>query len=134
MGRLLVTEGSLRYGDNCRLVVEVDPDLANFYRSLVPFPCQRPRYPPHVTVVRAGLETPPNLEAWGRYEGQSVRIAYDPFIRWGATYLWLNVWCDQLKKIREELGLEPLSEWCLPPGGAFACFHMTLGNMKNLPP
>jgi hypothetical protein len=115
------------------LVVEVDPGLAAFYRSLVPssIPFRKPRWPPHITVVRALKEQPGNLGAWGRYEGQAVRFDYDPYIHIDQTYLWLNVWCDRLKVVREELGLPPESEWTRPPSGGRQCFHTTLGNMPT---
>ncbi|KKM24864.1 hypothetical protein LCGC14_1600840 [marine sediment metagenome] len=43
-----------------RLVVRVDEDLAAFYRMLIPpsVPVNKPRWPAHITVVRAVKEMP----------------------------------------------------------------------------
>jgi hypothetical protein len=124
--------GTLRYGADFRLTVEVDEGLAALYRSLLPkhIAVNRPRWDPHITVVRAGKETPSIVEHWGRYEGEDVIFGYDPDIRIDPVYLWLNCWCDRLAEIREELGLPAKSRWTLPPSGGHQCFHLTIANKK----
>jgi len=130
---MLSAVGRLRYEPDYRLVLEADKDFAAYYRSLFPedLAVQVPRWPPHVTVVRAEKEAPTNLEAWGKYEGEEVEFHYDPEVRIDKVYYWLNVWCDRLVEIREELGLPPKSRWTKPPSGGFQCFHLTIGNKKN---
>jgi len=128
---MLTAVGILRYTGGERLVVEVDEDFGRYYRRLIPksYPTQKPRWPPHITVVRAGKDIPVNMEAWGRYEGAEVEFSYDPELRLDKVYYWLNVWCDRLSKIRQELGLPPKSRWTRPPD-AHECFHITIANRK----
>lgn len=129
---MLTSIGTLRYEPEHRLILEVSPDLAAYYRSLMPkvLAVQKPRWPPHVTVVRSEKETPVYLEHWGKYDGEEVEFNYDPEIHIDKTYYWLNVWCDRLVTVREELGLPPKSRWTRPPSGGFQCFHVTIGNKK----
>jgi len=59
-----VGEGTLvysRYRGDFKLIVEVDPGIAVFYRTLIPksVSIQSPKYTPHITVIRK--ETPPHL-------------------------------------------------------------------------
>lgn len=125
--------GTLCYGDNHRLTVDIDPGLASFYRRLMPknLKAQKPRWPTHITVVRAEKETPVNLEHWGKYDGEEVTFMYDNNLYIDRHYYWLNVWCDRLSEIRTELGLPPKSRWTRPPSGGFhECFHITVANKK----
>jgi hypothetical protein len=125
--------GTLIYEPDHRLVMTVDPGLTAYYRSMIPksMPVQKPRWPAHATVVRTGKETPVHLQHWGKYEGEEVEFSYDPDIKLNRTYYWLNVWCDRLADIREELGLKPKSRWTKPPSGFHQCFHVTVANKKN---
>lgn len=115
-----------------RLVVNVDQQISDYYRSLIPkyISVNRQRYAAHISVVRK--ETPIHLELWGKYEAQEVEYFYSPMIHFGKVYCWLNVFSQRLEEIRLELGLPVSSEYTLPPEGFVKCFHMTLGNMKDL--
>lgn len=129
--------GTLRYtnDDGHRLVVDVCEDFGRYYRRLIPksYPTQRPRWPPHITVVRAGKEKPSSLgmEFWGEYEGSEVEFSYDPELRLDRVYYWLNVTSRRLSEIRMELGLPAKSRWTRPPD-AQECFHITIANRKAL--
>jgi len=131
---MYTSTGVLRYSEDNgkKLIVEVDPDLANYYRRLIPkyFDVKRGKYDAHITVVRSYKETPPDLTAWGKYEGHEIDFLYEPIIRQGKIYWWLNVLCSRLEKIRLELGLEVSSPWTRPPEGFEKYFHITLGNTK----
>ena len=129
------SKGILRYGENSRLVVEVDRGLADYYRSLIPKwrEMQPQMHPPHITVVRTGKEEVPNKEFWGKHEGEEIEFFYDPTIKEGTVYYWLNVFSVRLEEIRRELGLPVQSEYTLPPEGYTKCFHMTLANKKERP-
>lgn len=129
----IVAIGVLSYCDGNRLTVDIDPGLGAYYRSMIPksVKVQKPRWPTHITVVRGDKETPVNLEHWGRYEGREVKFTYDPDLRIDEHYCWLNVWCDRLSEIREELGLPPKNRWTRPPSGRHhQCFHITIANKK----
>jgi hypothetical protein len=129
---MIESTGVLRYSrpeDRFKLVVEIDQAIALFYRALVPRSVRLnpTRYAPHITVVRD--EIPPNLEAWGKYEGHDLRFEYEPLVQRGEVYYWLNVFSDRLRSIRQELGLPPTSHLTRPPDDA-DCFHSTIGNLK----
>lgn len=138
MEMLYPSLGKLHYEDDggrYRLAVHVNQELANYYFSLIPkwIEVNRPRWPAHITVVRWEKETPVNLEFWGKYQGEAVEFFYSPVIHHGKVYFWLNCFCTQLEEIRRELGLPVRSEYTLPPEGFVKCFHMTIGNTKDVP-
>ena len=127
--------GILKYENNddfYKLIVEVDPNLALFYRSLIPKykGVTGQRYPPHISVVRK--EIPPNLALWGKYEESPVDFVYDSDIQNDDKYWWLNAFSTRLEEIRVELGLPVTSPFTRPPSGFLKCFHITLGNTKAL--
>lgn len=121
--------GVLRYHEELKLNVEVDPEIARFARALVPksVPLRRPRYAPHITVVRN--EAVPKPDLWGRHEGVFVPFDYEPFVLNDEVYFWLRVYSPLLTQVRLELGLAESSEWSRAPDGA-ETFHLTIGNLK----
>ena len=133
---MYTSEGILHYTqeDNIyRLVVNVDKELARYYRSLIPkcmFTNDGMRYDPHITVVRPVKEIPVNLQYWNKYQNKPVVFFYDSEIKFGKVYYWLNVFCKDLELIRLELGLPVVSEYTLPPEGFLKCFHLTIANQK----
>jgi hypothetical protein len=135
-GELFTSTGILRYSHNdeygYRLVMDVDRDLANYYRGLIPkwIKTNPQKYPPHVSIVRK--EVPKNLSVWGKYEGDSVEFTYSNVVHGGTVYYWMNVFSERLEEIRVELGLPVSSQYTLPPEGFVKCFHMTIGNLKGL--
>jgi hypothetical protein len=63
----------------------------------------RPAWASHITVIRN--EEPPNRDLWEKYNNQKVDFLYIPPVETNGEYFWLNVICDKLFQIREELGL-----------------------------
>jgi hypothetical protein len=128
------SSGILRYshaGDaGFKLIVEIDPGIAAFYRALIPkyIKTNPQKYDPHISVVRK--EHTVNMDFWGKYEGESVDFEYDSHIHHGKVYWWLNVFSARLEEIRAELGLPVSSEYTRPPEGYIKCFHTTIGNTK----
>lgn len=127
--------GKLRYShvhdDGVWLVLDVDEQIALYYRSFMPksYVYSVPRYPPHVSVVRR--ELPSNMDKWGKYDGHDVKFLYSEYIYIGKLYCWLDVFSPILENIREELGL-PVHSWItMPPDGFKRNFHMTICNFKN---
>lgn len=129
---LYKSEGILRYGDDNRLVVEVDQGIKEYYYSMIPksWHKQGLRHPAHITVVRTGKEIPPFPEHWWRYDGEKLVFEYSPIIHHGTVYYWLNTFCTRLEDIRQELGLSIRSEYTIPPQGFTKCFHISIGNKR----
>lgn len=128
-----MSNGQIVCDPSYRMIVQVCPGLASYYRSMIPKSrrAMKPRWPPHITVVRSEKETPVNKELWGTHHGELVEFRYEPKLRLDRTYYWLNVWSERLSEIRKELGLSPKSRWTRPPSGGFLeCFHITIANTK----
>lgn len=135
---MLTSSGTLHY-DNRRqdfghqkLVLSADQALSDLYRALCPkyLRLNPQRYPAHVSVVRK--EIPPQMEYWNKYEGEEIEFFYQPYVHGGTIYYWLNIFCTRLEEIRAELGLEVSSSFTRPPDGFVKCFHLTLGNIKQI--
>lgn len=129
------SNGILKYSKSdvgFKLIVEVDPGIALFYRALIPkyITFNPQRYAPHISVVRN--EIPPNIQYWGKYENQEVEFTYSNVIKNGKVYWWLDAFSNQLEDIRVELGLPISSEYTRPPDGFEKIFHITIGNQKDL--
>ncbi len=124
------SSGQLRYSDNYKINVEVDPEIARLYRWFVPksVGLNQTRFAPHITVVRN--EHLACLERWGLYEGEKIHFEYSPEIGCGEVYWWLRTWSPRLIEIRRGLGLPNSSQWSRPPGDE-ECFHITIGNLKG---
>lgn len=114
-------KGVFRYEPGVARVV-VDQGIADFYRSLIPksLPSNPTRYPAHISVIR---NESPNLELWNKYEGKIIHFTYSNQIFDNDTYYWLHVDCDELSKIRSELGLPPMPWWDNE-------YHITIANKK----
>ncbi len=122
--------GKLVYSDNpYKLIVSIDNDLGNYYRSLIPkyFRFQKPMYDTHISVIRN--ENIINLEHWRRFADQEIEFEYDNFIFEDSTYFWLAVECNLVKNIRTNLGLNPTSPITKSPSGDHD-FHITIANSK----
>ena len=124
--------GHLYYGDDHKLIVQIDQGISDYYRSLIPkhMEVSSPMWPAHITVVRTQKEIPTNLQFWKKYDYQPIEFYYSSIIDWDETYYWLDVYCKQLEFIRKELGLSNVSQYTLPPSGFKKVFHTTIGNKK----
>jgi hypothetical protein len=124
--------GTLIYSeDPYKLIVDVDNEIGNYYRLLIPkyFQVRKPMYSSHISVVRN--EVPPQVAHWGKYQGVEINFEYEPFIYGGELYYWLNAYSPMLEDIRLELGLPNLSKYTKSPDGSHR-FHITIGNTKHL--
>jgi hypothetical protein len=131
---LFQSKGILRYSktENAgyKLVVEIDPAISKFYRSLIPkyIKIQPQKYAPHISVVRKSYEL--DLSCWMSREGFAVSFFYCNVIRNCERYYWIDVFSIELEEIRKELGLPLHSRFIDPPKEYIHCFHITLGNIK----
>jgi hypothetical protein len=132
--KIFISNGKLQYSNNneYKLIVEVDQDLANYYYSLIPkyYKIQKPRYKPHITVVRSGKEIPLYLKYWNKYQNDTIVFRYNYEIHNDKNYYWINVWSTELERIRHELGLPVSSRFTRPPTGFTKNFHCTIANTK----
>ena len=142
MSELFYSSGILSYhksekSGGLKLILEVDQGIANYYRKLIPktYPKINPQmYAAHISVVR---HENPNLEFWGKYEGELVEFVYSNIIKNGEIYFWLDCYSLRLEEIRKELGLpfEPLHPshefYKFVPEPYSRTFHCTLGNLKT---
>lgn len=120
--------GILRYVPR-KLIVEVDPEIVEYYRHWLQVTLNRQMYAPHISVVRK--EEPPHMGFWGKYEGELVEFEYSHIVQSGSVYYWLNCYSQRLIDIRLELGLPAATSLTRPPDGEW-CFHCTIGNTKGL--
>ena len=119
---LLCSDGTVRYLGSW-IILECDEDLARYYRrQLRQKGLAGPPYGSHITVLAGDYESPPKVEAWGKYEGQTVKFQYYPDIRNLGDFYWLPVRCEFLLDIREELGLNRNLKWPL---------HLTIAVEKD---
>ncbi len=129
------SQGTLVYSIDERvgrkLHVEIDPGIAETYRSLVPkyIRIARPKFAPHISVIRK--EAVPRLDLWGKHDGARIEFEYETTIYNDDTYYWLRCFSPTLIEIRRELGLPDLSELARPPD-LFDSFHTTIGNTKSV--
>lgn len=122
--------GTLHYSLNPhRLIVEVDDELASYYRALIPryYHAHKPMYRAHISLVRKAV--PPNMEAWERHVGREVSFQYENVIYYDELYFWLNAYSLELESVRAELGLEPWGDVSLSPDFKHR-FHITIANRK----
>jgi hypothetical protein len=129
---MFASTGYLRYFKEplLKVILEIDQEISDYYRSFVPkyIKLQRQMYPAHVSVVRK--EMPKNMENWCKYDGKLFNFEYEGFIFNDEKYYWLNVFSTELENVREELGLEKVSDITRSPDGKHR-FHTTIGNVKN---
>lgn len=107
------------YREYC--VAYVDPEIGNYYYSLIPKykPKQRQKYPAHITIVRLGAEQASNFH---KYDGLVVECQYLPIILECDLYYFLPAYSDTIGNIREDLGLSRFRF-----GDSY---HITVGNKK----
>ena len=133
---MFVGNGKIHYDDNDghRIILEVNNDFADYYRSLIPL-YHRPiksRWSAHITVVRPEKEIPPKLRYWSDYEKEEVSFLYDSYILNGNGYFWVNCWSKRLEVIREELGLPNISKNSIMPSEFSKTFHITVGKYEEI--
>lgn len=132
--KLLTSYGNIIFHDDeWKINVQVDNNLVDFYRSLVPkyIRLNRTRFLPHITVVRK--ENIPDKKLWYKLSKttlKDIEFQYSPYIyNDGSVYWWLAVHCPFLNLLRKDLGLEYWSELCRPQDNS-NYFHITIGNTK----
>ena len=130
MSKLLTSSGRLQYLENFKLNIEVDEQIVEFAKYLVPkyIGLRKQKYKPHITVIRNEIIS--NLNKWGLYHDTIINFQYDNYIYNDDNYYWLRAFCPKLNEIRLELGLPISSQYSRAPDN-FESFHITIGNTKR---
>jgi hypothetical protein len=108
---LFKSSGMLIYSENFKLNVEVDQQIVDYTRSLIPksITIKKQKYKPHITVVRN--EDIINYSKWMIYTNEMIDFEYDNYVFNNNTYYWLRAFSPKLSKIRLELGLLSSSQY-----------------------
>jgi hypothetical protein len=125
----------LEYGPGRRAIVTVEEDIAAFYRSLIPKYeyARAQKYDAHITVVRFLIDEIRNIPAWEKHAGEVIKFHYEPIIHKERAYFYIDVSCERIGDIREELGLPRFRMNEL--GASRGKYHFTIANRKHfLPP
>ena len=73
----------------------------------------------HVSVIKGHIDTPTNLENWGKDFGE-IPFRYAHTVRFDhEKHAWVDVYSPRLSEIRQSFGL-PAKEW----------FHLTIGRFR----
>lgn len=121
---MLTSNGIVHYdtADGPWVTVWVDQQLADYCHSLIPkyHRVCRPRWKAHVTVVRPeDFPVNPDLQHWGKHEGEKVNFVYDPTVLYEKGFWWFNLWCVTMEDIRKELGVVYCKPHYYSPTGIF---------------
>jgi hypothetical protein len=100
-----------------------DDDIARYYawhmkkHGVELYPNNKGLWGTHVSSLKG--EPVLNQELWGKYEGYEVEFHYNHLIRYdNGRHAWVDVYSEDLSKIREELGFAP-KYW----------YHLTIGRL-----
>lgn len=133
---MFLSKGILRYSpqligaesEKWWLILNCDAELGAYYRRLYYYAThkcrklQQPGWKDHVSVVRNEEPADEFKHLWGKYEGHEVEYKYEAGVQSNSLYYWLDVECDFLLDLREELGL---------PRKPIYDLHVTIGNAIN---
>jgi len=79
----------------------------------------------HVSLLKG--DSPNNPEHWGKYDGYEVEFHYNHIVRYdNGKHAWVDVYSEDLSKIREELGFDPKYWYHLTIGRLVRPFNITL--------
>jgi hypothetical protein len=102
-----------------------DDEIARYYswqlkkHGVEVFPNNTGLWGTHVSVMKG--EVPPDVSAWGKYEGYEVEFHFSHLIRFeNGKHAWVDVYSEDLSAIREELGFV-FKPW----------YHLTVGRLMR---
>lgn len=122
---LVESFGILRYGPGLMAYLELDSEIARYYRSLIPKYVSQDaqKHAAHLTVVRLHKESP-DVSRWLWRNGERLSLRYSPEVREDERYFWLDAYSEDVGDVREALGLSRFRD-------GFDCYHITIANRKN---
>lgn len=115
-------KGSKQFDPHWALLL-CDNELSRYYawhmkkHGQEVYPNDKGLWATHVSVLKG--DEPTNPAAWGKYQDYEVEYHYSHLIRYdNGKHAWVDVYSEDLSKIREELGFAP-KFW----------YHMTIGRL-----
>lgn len=102
------------------MIATIDGEYSEYYSWFIKrrtgVILQSPAWGSHISVIRG--EQPPNEELWKKYQGDEIKVLYDPDVRTNGEHWWMRAHCPEFLDIREELGLPRFGRMNL---------HLTIG-------
>ena len=107
------------------VILECDPGIVEYYQHCFwkerHIKLARSKHGSHISLVR-GKEEGIEPGFWERnLDGGELSFFYIPELVFENNYCWINVWGEELEKVRTDLGLSPK-----PPMN----FHLTIGRVQ----
>lgn len=121
--------GIVKYSDNPKkLILEVDQNIANYYKSLIPkyIKTNKPLYPAHISIIRNE-----DFIFDESLNNKEFVFYYDGIIYVDTVYIWIDAFSIDLESVRLNLGLTKHSNLSKPPNNK-DCFHITIANRKGI--
>jgi hypothetical protein len=118
-----------RVSDKWWLIIECDPEIGRYVRHLYRkfrFDCDtmtRPAWREHITVIRNEHPLSDRLHLWEMNEGQVMTFRVGLEVKTNGEYFWLDIECDRVLDIREELGL---------PRNPYYPLHLSIGHVPQV--
>lgn len=108
------------------MIITVPDDISNYYswfiRRRYGLKLMPPAWGPHISIIR-GEGTKLDAINWllfkQKYHEKKVEFDYDIDVRTNGEHWWLKIYNDEIKDIREEMGLKRDPFWNL---------HLTIGS------
>lgn len=117
--------GAMKKKKDFWLVLQLPMQLVKYYqyfiRTDLHIDIKDPQWGAHVSIVRG--EDPPNKQYWKKYDGQKVRIKFNPDVmevkdkKQSGSFFIIEFDDDFIAHIREELGLQ----------SKYFRYHITVG-------
>ena len=106
------------------IIAQCDPEIARYYRWLTKrHACLdwliKPAWGAHISIARGDAPLKPEL--WKKHQGQWLEFEYGNEVWTNGRHFWLDVRCEKMYDLREELGLSRKFR--------FAELHLTIGNL-----
>lgn len=111
-------------------IVEVDKDLADYYRLLFnnhfKVGILKPNWKPHISLFKGIGEYRPEMEKfWKLMDGQEVKFFYTKEAFWNENFVWINTYFPEFFELREKMGLKDTHEDNETWG------HITIGKFRK---
>lgn len=111
-----------------------DDEISKYYawqlkrRGVEVYPNDKGLWGTHVSVLKGDVPADPTL--WAKYQGYEVDFHYNQIIRYdNGKHAWVDVYSEDLSKIREELGFPPKYWYHLTVGRLVRPFNIEIVNL-----